>query len=250
MKRTIKALYLVCASLCLSSCGSEQDDDFRFSGPDRGGLILQMPVIDTADPVIISRAADFTRLDPADFIIEIYPAGESDYYVRYETYTDMQAAGTLELPVGDYIVKAFSHDPAAVEQEAPYFYGEAALRIESYEISRIAIECRYASLGVEIVLTDAFLSFFRDDYQITVEQDTGVSASVTRSNPGRIYFSQACMYLKVTIECTTRQNETYPSRVYYFNREGEDPEFGEDGPFIGEYFILTIDTDNAAVRSL
>lgn len=256
MKRKIKILSSLCMGLLLtalyfSSCSSDHEEEFSFSGPDKGGLRLQMPNIDQTDPVVITKAADFTMLDPELFIIEIYRAGESQYYKRFETFIDMQEEGTpLELPVGDYTVKAFSCDPDPVMRGVPYFCGEADLRIETHAISQVTVECRYESLGVEIVLTDAFRSFFNDNYKITVEQDNGASAILTKNSFERIYFTSDCLYLKVTIECTPKNGEAYSPRVYYFNREGEDPAFGEDGPFKGEYFIITIDTDQVVGKSL
>lgn len=252
MKKTASlCLALLCMALCFSSCGTDQEEGFPFSGPNTGGLHLLLPAIDQSDPIVISKAADFSRLDPEQFVIEIYRAGESAYYKRFETFMQMQQEGTpLELPVGNYTVKAFTCDPEPVMRDIPYFYGEAELRIEPHAISQATIECRYESLGVEIVLTEAFRSFFSDDYQVTVEQENGSSATLTKESPDRIYFTQDCLYLKVTIACKPKNGEAYSPRVYYFNREGEDPVFGEDGPFKGEYFIITIDTDRAIGKSL
>lgn len=254
MKTKMKALYfcisLLLTGFCFSSC-SRDEEDFRFSGSNVGALNLQIPAIDQSSPIIITRAADFTMLDPANFVIEIYKAEEESCYKRFETFTDMQEEGTpLELPVGGYVIKAFSCDPLSVEQGTPYFYGEAELQIEAHEISRVEVECKYESVGVEIVLTDAFLAFFKDTYTVSVEQDNGTSAIVTKENRERIYFTNDCLYLKVTVECTTRNDVTYPPRVYYFNRDGEDPNFDGDGPFRGEYFIITVDTDKVVGKSL
>jgi len=249
-----KTLYfclgLLLASLCFSSCNSGEEE-FVFSGPDVGALKLQMPVIDQSNPIIITRSADFSKLDPANFVIEIYKKGEESYYKRFETFTDMQEEGTpLELPVGGYLVKAFSADQLPVFRDIPYLYGEAELQIESHGISQVEVECKYESLGVEIILTDDFFSFFQDSYMITVEQDQGTSAVVTQKSPERIYFTNDCQYLKVTVECTTQQNITYPPRVYYFNQDGEDPNFDGDGPFLGEYFMITVDTERVVGKSL
>ncbi|MDF9831116.1 DUF4493 domain-containing protein [Parabacteroides sp. PF5-6] len=250
-KQTItRCLCLILAGFCLSSCGADSDEAFTFSGPDKGGLRLQLPALDPSEPIVISKAADFTLIDPADFVIEIYKKGEDNYYKRFETFTDMQAEGTpLELPVGEYTVKAFSCDPDPV-MDMPYFCGSTDLRIEAHSISQATVECRYESLGVEIILTDAFRNFFADIYQITVEQDTGISAVLIKHSPSRIYFTNDCLYLKVTIECTPKNGDASTARVYYFNREGEDPDFNGDGPFKGEYFMITIDTEKIVGKSL
>ncbi|WP_280749387.1 DUF4493 domain-containing protein [Parabacteroides sp. PF5-9] len=248
----MKAIYLILilTGFSLFSCSLGHEDNFSFSGSEMGGLNLQIPTVDDSDPIMITRSADFSILNAADFTIEIYKKGENSYYKRYETYTAMQQEGTpLELPVGDYTIKAFSYEQEPVLRDKPYFLGETDLQIEAHEISRVTVECKYESLGVEIALTDAFRHFFQDSYKITVLQDTGSSAIFTKENPKRIYFTNDCAYLKVIIECTTKENEVYPARTYYFNKEGQDPAFNGDGPFVGEYFIITVDTDKAVAQS-
>lgn len=111
----------------------------------------------------------------------------------------------------------------------------------------MTVECKYKSIGVEIQLTSNFLNEFMDNYTVTVQQDMdGASAAYTAANTDRIYFTNDCNYfLKVIIECTNKDNYPYNPRVYYFNKDAMDPQFDNDAPYRGEYFIITIDTDTA-----
>ncbi len=247
----MKTLYfyisLILLGFCLSSCDSEPEVGFQFSGSDMGAVNFQAPQINEDIPRIITKSADFTMLDPSLFIVEIYKKGETTYYKRFDTFEKLKEEGMpLELPVGEYIIKAFSYDSVAMLRDKPYFRGETALTIEAHEVSSASVECKYQSLGVEIVLSNAFLNFFHDTYTITVIQDTGHSATVSKDERQAIYFTQDCTYLKVTVECTTKDNEKYPTMVYYFNKDGDDPQFTNDGPHKGEYFIITLDTDKAS----
>lgn len=238
------------------SCSSEEDAGFKFSGDNAGALTIRGLTINGDIPWVITKAADFSMLDPSRFIIEIYKEGNTEPYKKYDTLEQLKQEGSaLELPVGDYIIKAFSYVPKPVLRDKPYFVGESAFSIEEKEVTDVFVECKYQSLGVEIQLTEAFLSFFKDDYVVTVYQyqengSNDISAVFSKKNPEMIYFNQDCLYLKIVVDCTSKDNIKYPSFVYYLNKDGKDPEFGNDGPHRGEFFIFTIDSDKVVSKSM
>lgn len=233
------------------SCSSSDTEEYTFSSPNVGALSIQTPLVNNEIPVLITKSANFDVLNPDNFIIEIYKQGESNYYKRYETFTQLKQEGTpLELPIGDYILKTFSCNPVAMLRDMPYFVGSKTFTIVAHEISTVSVECKYQSIGVEIVLTDKFKSFFKDTYKIVISTDSGLSAIYSKETPERVYLTENCNYIKVSVDCTTKDNEVYPTRAYYFNKDGIDPNFNGDGPFTGEYFIIKIDTDNASGKAM
>ncbi|MCD8263323.1 MAG: DUF4493 domain-containing protein [Tannerellaceae bacterium] len=111
----------------LVACNSEQEEKgYQFTDPNMGALYISTPQLDENIPMIVTRSADFSMLDPKQFIIEIYQQGETSYYKRYDSFAALKQEGMpLELPVGTYTVRAFSYDSIPVLREQPYFMGEA-----------------------------------------------------------------------------------------------------------------------------
>lgn len=250
MKRIYIYLSLLIWGCGITSCDSDHDPEPSFSREGVGRLFFQSVDLNEEIPRIITKGADFSMLDPTQFVVEIYKKN-GELYKSFDTFQQLKEEGTpLELPVGYYTVKVFSYEPEPILRGKPYFSGENSFTIENHEVTQVTIECTYQSLGVEINMTDAFLAAFQQDYKVTVLQDNGESAIYSKEEPEVIYFTQDCLYLKVIVECTAKNGTEYSPRVYYLNNVGEDPEFGDDGPHTGEYFILTIDSDKISSKSM
>lgn len=249
MKRIYIYLSLLLLGCGVVSCDSESDEpEYPFSRNGVGALSFQKIELNEDIPWIITKAADFSMLDSALFIVELYKKG-GELYKRFESYQQLIKEGTpLELPVGDYVAKVFSYDREPVLRGKPYFLGEKVFTIENHEVTQVAVECKYQGLGVEIKVTEAFSNAF--DYTIKVMQDHGESAIYSEEESDIIYFTQDCLYLKLVVECTTKEGLEYSPRVYYLNKDGEDPEFAGDGPHLGEYFIITVDSNQVTSKTM
>lgn len=128
MKNIQYCISILLIGLGAISCQPEKGEaDYPFTNLNVGALYLGTPEINEDIPTIITRSADFSMLDKNKFIIEIQGTGSSNgsTFKRFETYTQLEEYGMpLELPVGPYLVRAFSYDPADVLREQPYFLGK------------------------------------------------------------------------------------------------------------------------------
>ena len=50
-------------------------------------------------------------------------------FKEFDSYSELQAAGKIELPVGNYTVKAHTPGDIQPKMDSPYYYGETALEI-------------------------------------------------------------------------------------------------------------------------
>lgn len=249
-------LLLLCA--CFYSCQTEVENEHTFTTPNIGGLNFQTFAVDTTDiPIIMTKAPDFGVLNKEDFIVRFYTHDGSEYTggitnseIDGSQSTNKYSGKTLRrlremgmpllFPIGEYTMKAFSYDSIAVLVDKPYFMGETTFTIEEHVVNDATVVCRYQSVGAEVRLSDDFLSFFKDNYKIIISNGLGSSQTFDKDNQSIFYFTENCDYLKVVVECETKDNLIYNPRTYYFNGKGEDPQFENDGPRRGQHFIIGI----------
>lgn len=267
----MKYLYnILCfiSSILLFSCQNSSDEDVEFIEKNIGGLRLTSLDINTIDiPVVSTKAADFSMLDKEEFILKFYKEDGSEYTGGVEdanssgkpiipyngkTLKELKELGMpLLFPVGVYKVEAFSYKKDNVLVNKPYFWGETEFTIDEHQVRDVTIECKFRSIGIEVVLHNDFLNFFDDTYKVTVSNGLGSSFVFSKDNQNIHYFTEEDIpYLKVQVECRTKDNLVYPVRSYYFNKEGKEPEFNNDAPYLGEHFIITIGQKDIKVRSL
>lgn len=117
--------------------------------------------VNTAEDVI-SRAEG---VDVSGFTVAII---NSDEQVAGQwIYSEMPEIVTL--PVGEYTVKAYSHQVEKAAWDTPYYEGEQTLKIESNKIAEPqTVVCRFASVKVTVTFSADLLKHLGDDYKVTV----------------------------------------------------------------------------------
>ena len=259
---------LIISSVLLFSCQNTSEEEVSFTKKNVGGLRLTSLDINTIDiPVVSTKAADFSMLDKENFILKFYKEDGSEYTGGVEdvnssgkptisysgkTLKELKELGMpLLFPVGTYKVEAFSYKKENILENKPYFWGEKDFTIDEHQVRDATIECKFKSIGVEIVLHNDFLYFFDDSYKITVSNGLGTEFTFDKGNQNIRYFTEEDIpYLKLQVECRTKDNLVYPVRSYYLNKDGKEPVFNGDSPYLGEHFIITIGEKDIKVRSL
>lgn len=256
----MKVLYYVMLITILGTACKKELVDVEQSvlPPNMGVLSLNTIEIETSDiPIITKSAPDFSILDKENFIIRLYNEDGSEYKggttdanvdgtettIPYngKTLKELREIGMpLLFPVGNYTVKAFSYDSAAILVDKPYFMGENTFTIEEHMENDVLVTCHYASVGVEVRLSADFLSFFKDNYKIVVSNSLGDTQTYDKDTQSVFYFTRDCDYLKIVVQCESKDNLVYNPRSYYYNKDGNDPQFDGDGPYKGEHFIINI----------
>lgn len=146
--------------LGLASC----DDNWHFDVEEEGHLSLASLGLDvnTAEDVI-SRADG--SVDVSGFTVAIFNASEEN--VGQWIYSEMPEIVTL--PVGDYTVKAYSHEVEKAAWDAPYYEGETTLKIENNKIAEPqTVVCRFASVKVTVTFSDELVEHLDPGYKVTV----------------------------------------------------------------------------------
>lgn len=117
IQHTITFFLLVAA--CLTSCEMKDEifDKNKISG-DTGYLNLAVSVQDKATRAATDEGTNNNSPVSADnFEVEI-SNNEGTYEKKFESYTELQAAGKIELPVGKYTIKA--HTPGTIAPKMDY----------------------------------------------------------------------------------------------------------------------------------
>ncbi|MEG2755987.1 MAG: DUF4493 domain-containing protein [Mucinivorans sp.] len=87
----------------------------------------------------------------ADFAISILRA-DGSVYASYAKFSEMPQI--LEMPKGNYKVVASHGENLEAKMENPYYYGEKAFTITTYELTNIELVCQMANVKVSIVFSE------------------------------------------------------------------------------------------------
>ena len=114
------------------------------------------------------------------------------------------------LPEGKYKAVAYNYDGAEVNvSERPYFMGQQTFSVQAAVTSKVDIPCKLACVEVELHLTEEFLSTFKDDYSIIVDNSDGANMEFTKAkgNVGKKYYfktPQNKSSMNVSVKATTQ----------------------------------------------
>lgn len=157
---------LVC---CMASCGKEEP----FPNKENGfGSLSTAKLFINLDPGENTKTTRPQRnANPADFTIDILKADGT--ILESFLYAEMPAV--IELPVGEYIAKAYLGDPSLSAFDAPYYEGASEkFSIVKDEITEVqTIECKFANVKVSIL--------YSADLIKAMAEDAGVKAQLTHN---------------------------------------------------------------------
>ena len=117
--------------------------------------------VSSAMDVVNSRA----EYDLSSFLIKVY--NNQNQVVNQWTYATMPEIFSLE--PGDYRVEVQSHEVQKAEWSRPYFLGSKAFTIEANKVTEIGVvSCKFSSLKVSVVFTDALRAEMADDVKVEI----------------------------------------------------------------------------------
>ena len=130
--------------------------------------------VSSAMDVVNSRA----EYDLSSFLIKVY--NNQNQVVNQWTYATMPEIFSLE--PGDYRVEVQSHEVQKAEWSRPYFLGSKNFTIEANKVTEIGVvSCKFASLKVSVVFTDALRAQMADD----------VKVEISANDEGKLIFTPA-----------------------------------------------------------
>ncbi|WP_278622984.1 DUF4493 domain-containing protein [Parabacteroides gordonii] len=241
------------------ACSQENIDnnESQTDIPDGMGVIyfnMKAPT-DVEIPTFMTRAMHHFDLDPNTFYLAIYEDGASTPYKTFASYNALVDSGLpLQLPVGKYQLLASSFEKKDQKvSKKPYFEGTTPFAVEEKRVSRADVTCKYASMAVELRLSEQFQNLLEDAplayaFEMDVYNGDGDTkwSFYQRQKDGEDleksldtgYFLTGCTRedgkLQVKVRVRLDSSDWYPERVFYLPEEGTIPK-------VGEYYVINLD---------
>ena len=103
-------------------------------------------------------------------------------FKEFDSYSELQAAGKIELPVGNYTVKAHTPGDIQPKMSSPYYYGETALEIVKDVEKTATVNCKMKNTKIQLVYGETFATVFKS-WSITVSDGSSNILTYDQSNP-------------------------------------------------------------------
>ena len=205
----MKALHtisaLLAAGLLLNSCELKEELSDSSSASEVGYISLGLSVSENTNS--ISRASSSVDID--DFIVTI--TNDETSVVEYtDTYANMEAAGSIELPVASYTIQANSNLTLEDVMTEPYYLGTTTVTIEDGETVSASLTGYMYNTMIALVLDDTFTEEM-SSWDITITDGSNIlpysSSDSDATNPTTYYIlvPDAVSYITVTVTGTTTQ---------------------------------------------
>jgi hypothetical protein len=161
------------------SCGKESPFDTEA----KGTLSLAKLMV-TLDGTEIQRTSTRADVDVNDFTIQLFKDAE-----MVESYKYGEMPSVIELPVGDYTVRAVLGDEKGVGFDAPYYAGSESFSIREDDITEVStIECKLSNVKVTVVFTDELKAAMGDDAKVSVVVGEDETLDFVKSETRSGYF--------------------------------------------------------------
>lgn len=191
MMKTIYNIMVYLLAVCLFSCQQDDMDSLKGMG------YLRLDVSESQE--VNTRAA----YNPEQLHVEVLDENKK-VVEKTDDYTEWKGT-VLELPVGKYTIKAYSH---AYDGERgfdkAYYYGSQTVTVESGKEVSAKVTCKLANVKVSVRYDEAFLKAF-EGREIAVEvgaidaNSSIAPLSFTTTEKRSAYFPETDLYAKISI---------------------------------------------------
>lgn len=191
MMKTIYNIMVYLLAVCLFSCQQDDMDSLKGMG------YLRLDVSESQE--VNTRAA----YNPEQLHVEVLDENKK-VVEKTDDYTEWKGT-VLELPVGKYTIKAYSH---AYDGERgfdkAYYYGSQTVTVESGKEVSAKVTCKLANVKVSVCYDEAFLKAF-EGREIAVEvgaidaNSSIAPLSFTTTEKRSAYFPETDLYAKISI---------------------------------------------------
>lgn len=133
-----------------------------------------------------------------NFNVEI--SNSEGVFKEFDSYSELQAAGKIELPVGNYTVKAHTPGDIQPKMDSPYYYGETALEIVKGVEKTATVNCKMKNTKIQLKYGETFATVFKS-WKITVSDGSSNILTYDQSNPNpsAIYWLIADNVSEITV---------------------------------------------------
>lgn len=133
-----------------------------------------------------------------NFNVEI--SNSEGVFKEFDSYSELQAAGKIELPVGNYTVKAHTPGDIQPKMDSPYYYGETALEIVKGVEKTATVNCKMKNTKIQLKYGETFATVFKS-WKITVSDGSSniLTYDQNELNPSAVYWLIADNVSEITV---------------------------------------------------
>lgn len=144
------------------------------------------------------EGTDNSPVNVSAFQVEIN--NSEGVYKEFDSYSELQAAGKIELPVGNYTVKAHTPGDIQPQMDSPYYYGETALEIVKDVEKTATVNCKMKNTKIQLVYGETFATVFKS-WNITVSDGSSniLTFDEKEVNPSAVYWLIADNVSEITV---------------------------------------------------
>ena len=163
-----------------------------------------------------------------------------EYTQKFDTFAELDEAGSVTLPVGTYTIEACSPGEFKSEMDEPFYGGEQEVKIQKDVTTKVSVVCTMQNVKISISFTEEFLATYKD-WHITVtdkKQDGHIKTytkAADGSTPAPVYWKMDESVETIYINGTATTVGGEPVTISGTAKKTNLPEYevGDETSFIG-----------------
>lgn len=181
--------WALCALVSLASCEMKDEifDKNQVTG-DVGYLNLAVSAQNKVTKAATDEGTSTNSSVSVDnFEVEI--SNSEGVYKQFDSYAELQDAGKITLPVGEYTVTAHTPGNIAPKMNYPYYNGEESLKITKDTETSAKVICTMQNTKIQLNYGETFATVYKSwDITISDGSDNILTYDETNLNPAAIYW--------------------------------------------------------------
>lgn len=181
--------WALCALLSLASCEMKDEifDKNQVTG-DVGYLNLAVSAQNKVTKAATDEGTSTNSSVSVDnFEVEI--SNSEGVYKQFDSYAELQDAGKITLPIGEYTVTAHTPGNIAPKMDYPYYNGEESLKITKDTETSAKVICTMQNTKIQLNYGETFATVYKSwDITISDGSDNILTYDETNLNPAATYW--------------------------------------------------------------
>ena len=180
--------WALCALVSLASCEMKDEifDKNQVTG-DVGYLNLAVSAQNKVTKAATDEGTSSNSVSVDNFEVEI--SNSEGVYKQFDSYTELQEAGKITLPVGEYTINAHTPGDIAPKMDHPYYNGEESLKITKDTETSAKVICTMQNTKIQLNYGETFATVYKSwDITISDGSDNILTYDETTLNPAATYW--------------------------------------------------------------
>lgn len=163
-----------------------------------------------------------------------------EYIQKFDTFAELDEAGSVTLPVGTYTIEACSPGEFKSEMDEPFYGGEQEVKIQKDVTTKVSVVCTMQNVKISISFTEEFLATYKDwNINVTDKKQDGHIKTYTKaadgSTPAPVYWKMDESVETIYINGTATTVGGEPVTISGTAKKTNLPEYevGDETSFIG-----------------